>query len=287
MTLQDLENHRKKLIISSQMIVRWFFGLTFATIVINIWLARTDQIGWGQVIFVISTVLFGYILSNFMNKKDIFNENYKKLVIPDIIKKISPQFLYSPEKSIDISIILESKLVLPDYTDFGGEDRIIFKTYGNLQICEAVMAKHVNKDDYQVYLKGLFGYATFPFSFDGITVLRPKNYPIKTFNGEKVRLESPRFMEIWDIETDNQLGARMALGTDIMNNLLYLNDIVKIPISISFIADKVYFATLEDGSFLEPSFYNSVYDNENIQKFSKELSIIHDIVQTFKLRQSK
>jgi Protein of unknown function (DUF3137) len=93
-------------------------------------------------------------------------------------------------------------------------------------------------------------------------------------------------MEIWDVQTNNQLGARMALGTDIMNNLLYLNDNLKVPISMSFIENKVYFAITQK-SFLEPSFYESVYDTKEIQRFAKELSIIHEIVQTFKLYQSK
>jgi Protein of unknown function (DUF3137) len=286
MTLQDLENQRKQLITSSQTLVGWFFGITIVIVLINIYLAVNDKSKFGQLAWYAGIFIFVFVLSNFLNKKDLFNKNYKKLIIPHIIKRISPQFLYGPEKSIDINIILESRLVLPNYTSFVGEDHIMFNTFGNLQICESLMYKHVEKDYNIIYLQGLFGFATFPFSFSGTTVLRPKDQSFQAFNGEKVRLESPRFMEIWDVQTDNQVGARMALGTDIMNNLLYLNDSLNVPISMSFIGNKVYFA-ISQKSFLEPSFYESVFDSKEVQKFTKELSVIHEIVQTFKLRQNK
>jgi uncharacterized membrane protein (DUF485 family) len=295
MNIQDLENQRKNAITYSQTLVKWYFIFIILITLLIVWLSFDLVLSSEEAIrIVIISYIIGIlvIVKASSAKFSEFKLNYKRVVISNLINKISPNSLYGPKESINVDVVLESRLVLQEYTEFTGEDHIIFDTYGNLQICETKMTKRVNKDYYITMLNGLFAYATFPFSFEGITILRPKNHFIQTFAGEEVRLESPRFMEIWDIQTDNQLGARLALNTDIMDNLLKLNDTLKISMSMSFIDNKLYFTTHQDlfkkqSTFLEPDPYVSIYNNDNIQKFSKELTIIHDIVQTFKLRQSK
>jgi Protein of unknown function (DUF3137) len=145
-----------------------------------------------------------------------------------------------------------------EYVEYTGEDLIIFSDYGNLKLSELDINKiDVVKDiegketELRVkYFQGIFGVATFPFTFDGTTIVqsRKSQFTIQTL-GEVVRLESPRFMEIWSVSTDSQIGARLALGTDIMNNLLYLHDKVKKNISMSFISNQVFFA-IEQTKFL-------------------------------------
>lgn len=286
MTVKDLEIQRKKIITTSLTYIKWVLIIIGISIALFIFKIIPSEGGSFEIFYTLSIITIILLILSIENKVNIFRQNYKRLMIPSIIEKITPNFLYEPQNTIDIDIILCSKLVLPDYTHFNGEDHIIFNTFGNLQICEIEVKKHLYKNRYVDYLTGLFGYATFPFNFEGTTVVQPRNYEFNTFNSKKIRLESPRFMDIWDVMSDDQIGARLALGTDIMNNLLYLNENIKTPISISFIGNRVYFA-INQKSFLEPRFYNSVYNNETIQKFSKELSIIHDIVQTFKLRQNK
>jgi Protein of unknown function (DUF3137) len=77
------------------------------------------------------------------------------------------------------------------------------------------VSQRTDSNNYTVF-KGLFGYATFPFEFEGVTVLRPTNKIINKLNSQfalpnMIYLESPRFMEQWTVESTSQIGARLAL----------------------------------------------------------------------------
>jgi Protein of unknown function (DUF3137) len=93
-------------------------------------------------------------------------------------------------------------------------------------------------------------------------------------------------MEIWSVHSTSQVGARLALGTDIMNNLLYLKEKVNKNISMSFVGNKVFFV-IEQDKFLEPDYKISVLEQESVKNLQIELEIIQKIIETFKLHQNK
>jgi Protein of unknown function (DUF3137) len=106
-----------------------------------------------------------------------------------------------------------------------------------------------------------------------------------TFNNlEKVTLESPRFMEKWDVLSDSQIGARMALNTDIMSNLLYLHDELDCEIRISFKNNKVFFALSNAG--FSPNIVIPIQSQLHFKKLKQQIQTIQKIVNTFKLYQA-
>ena len=93
-------------------------------------------------------------------------------------------------------------------------------------------------------------------------------------------------MEIWSVRSTSQLGARLALGTDIMNNLLYFKEkLGNKNLSMSFVGHQVFIA-IDQKSFLEPNYKISVLDQESVKNLKEELQIITSIINTFKLKQN-
>jgi Protein of unknown function (DUF3137)/WG containing repeat len=215
-------------------------------------------------------------------------------VIKEIILAKSEKAVYEPEKYIESSVFDKSRLFSRSYDSFVGEDMITFNENGNLKLSEIDASYTESYTDSEgnsksrtiTIFKGIFAVATFPFSFDGITTLYPKTWTSGFAEFEDVKLESSRFMEIWTVKSNNQVGARMALGTDIMNNLLYFKESNKDKnITVSFIENQIFIA-IDQNTFLEPNYKISVLDQESVKTVIKELKVIQSIVDTFKLKQN-
>ena len=72
-----------------------------------------------------------------------------------------------------------------------------------------------------------------------------------------------------------------------MNNLLYLQEILKKKqIFISFVNEKMYF-TISQDKFLEPNWKKSIYEQESLKEIILEMGYIQKVIQTFKIQQNK
>lgn len=244
--------------------------------------------------FVIYVPFYGFTLAWFQHFYIRFRMNFKRDVINSLILQGSGDASYLPNKSIESALFDKCQLFDTDYDFYDGEDLIEFKTFGNLKISELNVTKQeVYKDLKNNYhtstvtiFNGLFAVATFPFPFEGVTHVYSNNHFFKSSNKQNVILESTRFMEIWSVRSTSQVGARLALGTDIMNNLLYFKERLSSKnLSMSFVGNQVFIA-IEQNSFLEPDYKISLLDQESVKTLKEELQIIKNIVETFKLKQN-
>ena len=242
-----------------------------------------------------SFIVFFIILSTKYNN---FCKNFKTNITPAIVQEVYPDCEYKPFDYIDKVTFDQSMFFPRDHNRYSGEDLITFTDFGNLHLSELIVSKEETTRDMDGktrttttnYFKGLFGYASFPFVFSGTTVLYDKKCFYRNYNShknaERVKLESPRFMEIFDVYSDDQIGSRLALQTDIMNNLLYLKEKIKSEINFSFIGNKIYLAIVYD-NFLEPNWKLSVIDQVQNAKIKTDLQLIKHTIDTFKLYQNK
>ncbi len=241
-----------------------------------------------------SFIIFFVILTS---KHNNFCKNFKTNLTPAIVREVYPDCEYKPFEFIDKSIFDQSMFFSRDHNRYSGEDLIAFRDFGNLHLSELSASKEETTSDMDGktrttttnYFKGLFGWASFPFVFSGTTVLYDKKCFYRNYsndkNAQRVKLESPRFMEIFDVYSDDQIGSRLALQTDIMNNLLYLKEKIKSEINFSFIGNKIYFAIVYD-NFLEPNWKLSVIDQVQNAKIKSDLQLIKHTIDTFKLYQN-
>jgi hypothetical protein len=254
----------------------------------------TVKVAQGYLIFIFNFI-FVLTIMYYWRYYTIYRKEYKMSIINDLILQGSDNALYTPTKFVESYLFDKSRLFSRDYNSYAGEDMISFTDFGNLQLSELTVTKReerTNSDNTKTtetstVFNGIFFVATFPFYFEGTTQLFPRSIASRFTAGENVRLESPTFMNIWDVKTTSQLGARMALGTDIMNNLLYLKESVgQNDVKVSFLDNQIFIA-VNQKMFLEPNVNASVYDQTSTNVLKKQLLLITNIIQTFKLRQSK
>lgn len=285
MTLQEVEKHRLDFIYETKKALFILFLIIFVFTAIQI-MYKYEFIAFlsKPATFIFISLWFGDITTKWNKYREFYKLNVTRSIITNILLTAN----YMPSESVDKEVVRQSRLVSEYFNYFRGEDLICFQSFGNLRLCEIKLGDESSKK-LDIEFKGLFGYAEFPFDFEGTTIVKPKKFMDSVFNNkgfEDVRLESPRFMDIWDIKSTSQLGARLALGTDIMNNLLYFHDNIKKNISLSFIGNKVYIA-ISQTTFLESDFIKPVFDQESVKQIQQEIRIVHDLIQTFKLRQSR
>jgi Protein of unknown function (DUF3137) len=245
--------------------------------------------------FVIGAIgLFWRLVSSDKSYNE-FRSNFKSSVIASVISKTLPKSSYQPKEMIGKEVFAQSGLFSQSYNNYLGEDRISTTEFGNLKLSELDVYYETTTTDSQgnsstsrtTIFKGIFGVATFPFLFEGRTFVIPRSNFWDSTKGEEVKLESPRFMEIWKVKSDSQLGARLALGTDIMNNMLYLKDsLPKDNIHLSFIDQSMYFA-ISKSKFLEPDWKKPLIEQDVIKEFELEIQTITNVISSFKLHQNK
>lgn len=238
--------------------------------------------------------LYGFTLSWFQHYYVRFRMAFKRGVINTLILQGSSSANYLPNKFIESTLFDKCELFDLDHNFYSGEDLIEFNDFGNLKISELNVSKEVEYRDFKNKTRtrtlnifdGLFAVATFPFTFEGVTLVYSNKNFFKSSSRQNVILESPRFMEIWSIRSTSQVGARLALGTDIMNNLLYLKEkLGDRNLSMSFVDNQVFIA-IDQKSFLEPNYKISILDQDCVKVLKNELQIIKNIINTFKLNQN-
>jgi Protein of unknown function (DUF3137) len=290
MSIVDLESQRLNLVKIAQynIIIR----VALAILIFGIILYFKISIG---IAFLFYIPLYGFTLAWFWHYYSKFRKNFKNTVIRSLINEGSTNAIYQPENYVQSALFDESELFYRDYLRYNGEDLISFSDNGNLLLSELDVSKDETYTDNEgktqtrpvTIFKGLFAVATFPFVFEGVTTVCSRSWVSGLGQFEEVRLESPRFMEIWSVRSTSQIGARLALNTDIMNNLLYFKDhLGKKRLKMSFKNNKVFIA-IDQNSFLEPDYKVSALEQESVKSLKAELAIIQNIVATFKLKQSK
>lgn len=239
--------------------------------------------------------IFGFTLAWFQHFYVRYRMAFKRDVINSIILQGSSTAGYLPNQYVEQVLFDKSQLFADGHDFYGGEDLIQFQSFGNLQLSELNVTKQEQYKDSKgnsqtrtvTIFNGLFAVATFPFAFEGVTMVYDNNSFFKNSSKQNVMLESPRFMEIWSVRSTSQVGARLALGTDIINNLLYFKEkLGSKNLSMSFVGNQVFIA-IDQKSFLEPDYKMSVLDQESVKVLEEELQMITNIIETFKLRQSK
>ena len=123
--------------------------------------------------------------------------------------------------------------------------------------------------------------ADFPFDFDGQTWVLPKNKTHFIQTGELVNLESSEFDGLFTVYSNNQMGARMALQTDIMVALIELKQVLNQTPHVAFINNQVWIALPVQHNWLYLTIFGNV--SKQIEQTQIQLQKISQILLKLKL----
>ncbi|MFN6525303.1 DUF3137 domain-containing protein [Nostoc sp. ChiSLP03a] len=138
--------------------------------------------------------------------------------------------------------------------------------------------------------KGLFFKAKFNKNLRTVTIVQPKaiNANIHALNHAKkqvIKLEDPEFAKFFTVYGDDQIEARYALSTNLMDKIVNFHKKTNRNIYISFVDDMIYIAIEEavENNIIDPNLYKSVLSFAPLKEYFETLNLMLGIVEDLNL----
>ena len=203
-------------------------------------------------------------------------------------------YIYSPTAPDSLLGPFNRCDLLPGYDRETLEDHLLGEVDGvPFELAEAFLEKRVKRDkrdDYDLVFRGLIARYAFPKRFSGRTIVRADRGSI--FNslghvgvdGERVHLEDPRFEEMFEVFSDNQVEARYLLTPAFMERLLRLAAETGAPMQAAFDGGDLLLAIDgRRGYFSQPSAWKDLRQSDHIRAFVEDIAFIREIAEVLKL----
>jgi Protein of unknown function (DUF3137) len=223
-------------------------------------------------LFFLYIIISGIILGK---KQESLTNGFKNKIIPNIVKLVDPKLnfdQYCTTQEFRNAQILSYELFnLGEVArEIINEDLIFTNEYGNLRIFESKIRNKIN--DMSLFF-GKILVADYPIKFHGKTIIKRKsvfNYTVPSYY-QNVVLESPDFMNLFDVYSTNQVEARMCLQTDIMAILTDITNKFHKDIEICFTENKIFIALKSNTNTLELNTDKSIQDSSIHQEYYNEI----------------
>ncbi|MAB13854.1 DUF3137 domain-containing protein [uncultured Parvibaculum sp.] len=204
---------------------------------------------------------------------------------------------YSPDAPVTLMEPLRRCGILPGYDKRHLEDHVwgeIDRARFELADCKLVEEHRDSKGrtSETTVFHGLIGYFTFAKPFQGRTVLHTDHGTI--FNalggmgrdGERVVLEDPKFENVFEVYSTDQVEARYLLTPAFMERLLAMRDRLGGRMQAAFLDEKLYLSVhLGKDHFRNPSVFTRVDDPQKVERLVAPILFIASAVRILKLNQ--
>lgn len=203
-------------------------------------------------------------------------------------------YVYSPKAPENYLVPFNRCSLLPGYDRESLEDHVLGEVDGvPFELAEAFLEKRVKRDkrdDYDLVFRGLVARYAFPKRFEGRTIVRGDRGSF--FNamshagvdGERVHLEDPRFEEMFEVFSSDQVEARYLLTPAFMERLVKLADASDGPMQAAFDGGDLLLAIDgRRGYFAQPSPWKDLRQGNHIRAFVEDIAFIREIAETLKL----
>lgn len=258
----------------------------------------TIMIGFG----IVSVLMMGISMLMQRKKPQQMDEGhdlqFKTKVFKRMVEFINPNFKYIMHGHIGLAEFLEMGFFENKHYDLGGNDQIIGKHSGvPFQLCDLSASRTRNfsneKDAPDEVFFGQVFIAKFNKEFKNDVYLIPKRLE-RFFNtddtslhleylGEKVQLEDPEFMKLFNVYAQDQVEARYILSTNLMERIKGLIKSKKDNYLISFRNNRISMANHSKKNNFEVSMFKSITKNNQVQEFYEELCNQLKIIDDLKL----
>lgn len=221
---------------------------------------------------------------------------FKKMLTEDFTKKFKHQVIEKIVKNLGLSYdrtqfvpighfeVLYDTSGIDKYTGndliFGDVDGVNIK-FSDVRASKTIETKNGKRQSVQFL--GVVFVADFHKKLSCVTQIRHKDFSTKFKRyGHKAHMDDVEFEKIFDVYTTDQIGARYALTSYLMQQFRYLERRFNCPMNVVLIADKIYMAIDMGKDSFEPDMSQMLvgkskaiagYENE-IKSF---ISIVRDL----------
>jgi len=242
------------------------------------------------------------ILYRISNDTSQYKYRFKQEVIASTLHSIHQSLTFDHDNGISETEFINAQLFTTQPDRYHTEDLVTGKdektTFYFAEVHAEYKTETQTKSGRQVHwhdiLKGIIFSADFNKNFNGITVVRPKDFGssigawfsenIFSF-GDKdiVKLENDYFNKNFVTQSTNQVEARYILTPAMMEKIAELNERSAYCISLSFINSSLYIAFPLDNNYFEPPVFKTLLTPDLLNEDMYMLSFMLDIVKELDL----
>lgn len=295
--LQELETSRK-IVVNAKM-------KSYAIIASGAILIFIFPVIWGFIAGGLIAIFGIYINTSIDPKLTAYKKLFKQQVIGKILTGVNESMTINPEGGISETEFINSQLFSKKPDRYSTEDYIsgvagktsfYYAEVNAEYVTESTDNKGRRTETWHEILRGVVFAADFNKNFQGVTLVRPKDFgssvskwfsqalPIfGSAQSKIVELENIEFNKKFITESSDQIEARYILTPSLMEKLLALNTRFGKTISLSFIRSKVYIALPLKDNYFEPPLYSSILDLSFIEKDISIIKFLYDIVEDLDL----
>lgn len=248
-------------------------------------------------------IIYGIVVLNKIAKEAaIYKRRFKNDVIGAALRNIDPSLTINPNDGISETEFRFSQLFPTTPDRYFTEDLITGKidktSFYFAEVHAEYKTETQTKNGKQTHwhdiLKGIIFVGDFNKHFNGITIIRPKDFGaslgawfaknVYSFGDKNVvELENDEFNKNFVVYSNDQIEARYILTPALMERIGALNQRCSNTISLSFINANMYIAFPLAKNYFEPPIYKTLLKPNLLDEDLSVLSFMHDIVHELDL----
>ena len=247
--------------------------------------------------------IFGGIkLSGAYSAQRIYSDKYKRNVIGTALKFIDPSLTIEPNNGIGENEFRHCQLFNTDPDRYKTEDLVMgragrtgfYFAEVHAEYKTVERTKEGTRTEWHEIFKGIIFVADFNKNFNGITIIRPKDFGsafgawfsknlFSIGSNDVVKLENADFDKTFVTYGSDQIEARYILTPAMMERILNLNHQSKYSISLSFIESRMYIGFPLARNYFEAPVFKSLLNPAIMDEDITAIKFMYDIVKELDL----
>lgn len=240
-------------------------------------------------VFLVVAILVGYFAfrdikaDKKIEDKEEFSLRYKDFYLKKYVNSLG--FEYEKQGNIDRDIIYHLSNLFPRFDICQGNDFIKGKIDNvEFEFCDLLLKETTTMSNGVgiIIFEGLLFVAKFNKNTKGRIVITPKNIANKD-DFEKIKMDNSEFNDTFNVFTTDLQNAMYVLTPALMDRILELKKIMKCPISLSFLYDRIFIKIDKGYDSFEPDLNKSIVSTNIARHIKIELDAMFNIVKILKL----
>lgn len=299
--LKPLANEFEKFRIHSLMKaskrIRIAVPVAILVFVLSILLIKDDATSEDMIenVVVMSIIIYGVLIAWVYQSINIYTSSIKSEIFPIIMAFLGPYQYYTG--SVSMVKKFDNSQIIPNY-DYEHSEDLVTGTYKDVSInlfqTRLVEEIHFFQKSAITVFKGVFVSLSMNKKFNYNTIITKNMGKFvhmvngKPSNLQNVELEDPKFSNIFEVFSGDQIEARYLLTTSFMERLIRLQEAFHgQSIKCSFFDNQLLMMiSIKDGWFEAGSIYEAEDFVDDAKSLLKEMHMIFSIIDILKLNQN-
>jgi len=256
----------------------------------------------GVIAGLIPIIYGGVLLYKISDALRAYQNAYKNDVIGAGLKFLDESLSLSPYQGIEVSEFMYTQLfnTEPDryktedlVTGCAGKTRFYFAEV-HAEYKTVTQTKNGTRTEWHDIFKGIIFAADFNKKFNGVTIVKPKDFGaafgawfsknLFSFgSNDIIQLENTDFEKTFVTHGSDQVESRYILTPAMMERILNLNHQTKYNISLSFIESRMYIGFPLNRNYFEAPVFKSLLNPETVNEDIATIKFMYDIVKELDL----